>query len=277
MKKIPIFWGIHAQPRGILTIVLPMLLFIVAIFVYQHYSSSRLEANPSDKLMPSFSKMVDAFQRVAFEEDRRSGEHILWEDTKVSLTRVFKAVAVATTLSLFFGIILGVFRGPSTIGTPFLVFLSNIPPLALLPIIFITFGVDELGKMMLIIIGVTPMMIRSIQLAVEKLPGEQKVKACTLGLTQWQYICSVVLPQTMPNLIHTLRYSFGAVWVYMIAAEAIAAQAGLGYRIFLVRRYLSMEVIIPYVLWITLIGFLVDVSLKLTLRFCYRWFEENSH
>ena len=73
----------------------------------------------------------------------------------------------------------------------------------------------------------------------------------------------VVLPQTWPRLIDALRLTLGSAWLFLIAAEAIASTEGLGYRIFLVRRYLAMDVILPYVVWITLLAFLTDWLLKL--------------
>ena len=65
----------------------------------------------------------------------------------------------------------------------------------------------------------------------------------------------MVLPQVLPRLLERLRLALGAAWLFLIAAEAIASTEGLGYRIFLVRRYLAMDVILPYVVWITLLAF----------------------
>jgi NitT/TauT family transport system permease protein len=89
---------------------------------------------------------------------------------------------------------------------------------------------------------------------VGELPAEQLIKAQTLGASTWQIITRIVLPQTWPRLIDALRLTLGSAWLFLIAAEAIAATEGLGYRIFLVRRYLAMDVIIPYVVWITLLA-----------------------
>ncbi len=75
-------------------------------------------------------------------------------------------------------------------------------------------------------------------------------------------ILRVVLPQIMPKLITCIRLSLAPAWIFLISAEAIASTGGLGYRIFLVRRYLAMDVILPYVAWITLIAFALD-------RLCY--------
>jgi NitT/TauT family transport system permease protein len=80
------------------------------------------------------------------------------------------------------------------------------------------------------------------------------------------------LPQVLPRLIDALRLSLGSAWLFLIAAEAIAATDGLGYRIFLVRRYLSMDIILPYVAWITFLAFLLDWSLAKTSKKIFPWY-----
>jgi NitT/TauT family transport system permease protein len=73
-----------------------------------------------------------------------------------------------------------------------------------------------------------------------------------------------------------LRLALGAGWLFLIAAEAIAAEDGLGYRIFLVRRYLAMDVILPYVAWITLLAFLMDQLLRQASRRLFPWYHVGS-
>ena len=70
----------------------------------------------------------------------------------------------------------------------------------------------------------------------------------------------------------SVRLSLGSAWLFLIAAEAIAATEGLGYRIFLVRRYLAMDVILPYVAWITFLAFALDFALKRYSQWRYPWF-----
>ena len=101
---------------------------------------------------------------------------------------------------------------------------------------------------------------------VGELPKEQIIKAQTLGASTWQLILRVVLPQLWPRLIDSMRLSMGSAWLFLIAAEAIASTEGLGYRIFLVRRYLAMDVILPYVVWITLLAVLTDLALRVLAR-----------
>ena len=102
--------------------------------------------------------------------------------------------------------------------------------------------------------GVAPFLVRDLSLAVSALPTEQLVKAQTLGASTWQLAIRVVLPQVMPRLLEAVRLSLGPAFLFLISAEAIAADVGLGYRIFLVRRYLAMDIILPYVAWITLLA-----------------------
>jgi NitT/TauT family transport system permease protein len=68
-----------------------------------------------------------------------------------------------------------------------------------------------------------------------------------------------------------MRLSMGSAWLFLIAAEAIASTEGLGYRIFLVRRYLAMDVILPYVVWITLLAVLTDLALRVLRARAFRW------
>src|SRR6185295_150286 len=100
---------------------------------------------------------------------------------------------------------------------------------------------------------------------------EQLVKALTLGANTWIVALRVALPQALPRLIESLRFSLGPAWVFLISAEAIASDVGLGYRIFLVRRYLAMDIILPYVAWISLLAVLMDFGLAALSRSAFRW------
>ena len=258
------------SPRGqLIAIGAPFLLLIA---IYAGLSIDRRIENPDDKLLPGISAMVEAVDRLAFQPDRRSGDYLFWKDTVASLERLALGVMIAALIGLVIGIANGLVPWFSASGSPVVKTISLIPPLAILPILFIVFGVGELAKIALIVIGTAPFLMRELELRVREIPREQIIKSQTLDATTWQVILRVVLPQMMPRLIDAVRLSLGAAWLFLIAAEAIASTEGLGYRIFLVRRYLAMDVILPYVAWITLLAFCLDYALRLLNRRAFPWY-----
>ena len=250
--------------------ILPFALLLVAYFAG---STARLADNPQDKLLPSAVQMVEAVDRLAFTEDKRSGRYLFWDDTRASLTRLGLGLAIAAALGLTLGVLAGTLPLFGAALSPLLTVVSMIPPLAILPVLFIVFGLDELSKVMLIVLGITPVIARDLEQRAREIPAEWLIKAQTLGASTWTLILRVVLPQLLPRLLIALRLALGSAWLFLIAAEAIAATEGLGYRIFLVRRYLAMDVILPYVAWITLLAWLMDLGLRHLTRVVFPWYE----
>ncbi len=256
--------------------LLGMLPFVLLLVAYLVASDARLAENPNDKLLPSLSSFGEAIDRMAFEPSKRSGDYLLWADTGASLTRLALGVGISALVALVFGVMLGIIPYAGASLSPFVAAISMIPPMAILPILFIIFGLGEVSKVVLVVFGITPFIIRDLQQRVREIPSEQIIKAQTLGSSTWQLIIRVVLPQVMPRLIAAVRLSLGAAWLFLIAAEAIAATEGLGYRIFLVRRYLAMDVILPYVIWITFLAFLTDLLLRYISSVAFPWFHRQT-
>ncbi len=260
----------HPSPAG--AILLGALPFLLLLAVYLVASDIRQSENPNDKLLPPLSAFMEAIDRIAVQRDLRSGGILLWSDTAASLRRLIIGLGCATAIGFVFGVATGLLPYAGRMFSPFIAVLSMVPPMALLPILFIVFGLGELSKIVLIIVGVAPFMMRDVAMRVGELPPEQIIKAQTLGGSTWQIILRIVAPQIFPRLIDAVRLSLGPAWLFLIAAEAIAATEGLGYRIFLVRRYLAMDIILPYVAWITLLAFLSDYLLKKLQRRFFVWF-----
>jgi NitT/TauT family transport system permease protein len=271
-KKVSWFLGLHAKPPQGLRIVLALLPFLLLMVVYLTASDIRHRSNLQDKLLPTVTKIGKALKKSAIEPDKRTGNIILWRDTKASLKRLVIGIVISAWVGFLLGLNMGLLPGIRGLSLSFVTFVSNIPPLAILPILFISFGVGELGKVMLIILGTLPLITRDIYLATKKIPRETIVKALTLGASPFGVVYRVVFPQVVPRLIETVRLSMGAAWLFLIASEAISSQDGLGYRIFLVRRYLSMDVIIVYVAWITLLAFIADFALRKWVSVRYPWY-----
>lgn len=262
-----------AKPTRFLLGLLP---FMFLTILYLSASNARLSENSSDKLLPSFGQMTQAIDHLAFTPSKRTGDYVFWQDTIASLTRLAWGVGIAAVLGFSIGLLSGALPPVHAPLSPLLTVISLVPPMALLPILFIVFGLGELSKVALIAIGITPFIARDIQRCTQEIPHEQIIKAQTLGGSTWQLLLRVYIPQLMPRLINAVRLSLGAGWLFLIAAEAIAATEGLGYRVFLVRRYLSMDVIIPYVAWITLLAFLIDWLLAKISVMCFPWHHQNS-
>ena len=269
MKKL-----INYTPKRGNGFLLGLLPFVLLLVVYLINSELRLAENPDDKLLPAFSQMADSMHRLAFEPSKRSGDYLFWSDTLSSLTRLGMGVAIAALLGLTMGVLTGALPVVGVSFSPLLTVISLVPPLALLPILFIVFGLGEVSKVALIAIGITPFIARDMERRTREIPHEQLVKAQTLGANTSQILVRVLLPQVMPKLIDSVRLSLGAGWLFLIAAEAIAATDGLGYRIFLVRRYMSMDIILPYVAWITLLAFLFDIALAKLNDRLFPWHKE---
>ena len=263
---------INRRPSRVGLITSAVVPFALVLLLYSVGSGIRLAENPNDKVLPDLTTIGEAIHRVALEPDKRSGKYVLWTDTFVSLTRLFTGLLIAASIAIAVGVPNGMVPWFGAVCSPTVRALSMIPPLAILPILFIAFGVGEVAKIILIVLGTAPFLMRDVEQRVLELPREQLIKAQTLDATSWQIAVRVVLPQVFPRLIDGVRLSLGSAWLFLIAAEAIASTDGLGYRIFLVRRYLAMDVILPYVAWITLLAFLLDYALRQLNQRCFPWY-----
>ncbi|MET0657281.1 MAG: ABC transporter permease subunit [Steroidobacteraceae bacterium] len=264
---------VNLHPARGAAIFLGVLPFILLLVAYVVGSEIRLDANPDDKLLPALTSLADTVHSYALEADRRSGEILWWLDTWASLRRIFIALVISASLGLAAGLAIGAVPYLRSLLAPFIAAISMIPPLAILPILFIVLGLGEVAKIALIVIGVTPIIVRDLALRAGELPNEQLIKAQTLGASSWLLTVRVILPQLWPRLIDAVRLQLGCAWLFLIAAEAIASTEGLGYRIFLVRRYLAMDVILPYVVWITLLAFAMDFGLRRLRAVLFPWAE----
>ncbi|MEL0251004.1 MAG: ABC transporter permease subunit [Novosphingobium sp.] len=268
---------VNRHPRRRTGLLMGAIPIVLLVLVYLIVAAQRHAILPTDKIFPLPAAMIKAMGAMMFQADPLSGQMVFWADTLASLQRLGLGLIISTAAALLVGLVLGVLPPVRATFGPLVTGIAVIPPIALLPILFIALGLGETAKVALIVIGITPVMVRDIASYVAELPREQIVKALTLGASSWQVMIRVALPQAMPRLIHAVRLALGPAWVFLISAEAIASDIGLGYRIFLVRRYLSMDVIIPYVAWIALLAILMDVALAKLSRSAFPWAHGASH
>jgi NitT/TauT family transport system permease protein len=266
------FFRTDAQPSVATQCLLSGLLFVLLLTAYLVGSYYRHLENPQDQVMPTPSEMLDGFRRSAFEPDR-NGDLRLWVDTLASARRFGIALGVVA-LAIPLGVGMGLFPYVEALFYRFLVFFDKIPALSVLPILFIIFGLDELSKIALIVIGVFPTIALDAHLRAKSIPREQIHKAQTLGASEHEIAYRIVLPQIFPKMLDTIRLNLKAAMLLLIAGESLAATVGLGYRIFVVRRYVAMDIIIPYVLWMTGLLFFTDWFIQWIIRRRYVWLDK---
>lgn len=259
-------------------LALGLLPFVIVIGLYlwgaHHLRDLAANAVPgqavaSPQLMPLPADMWEAFKRVALEPDNK-GQYRLWVDTLASLERFGTGMLIVGVFGILIGLYMGTFPKASILMQPFSVFNDKVPPMLLTPILMLTFGTDEMSKIAIVVIGVLPGVILDAAMKAKEIAREQIYKAQTLGASETEIAWNVVFPQIWPKMLGTLRLTFKAAWVYVLAAEMLAAESGLGYRVFVVKRYVAMDVIVVYVLWATIIMFALDFMFQ-WLEKRYRW------
>ncbi len=172
---------INRKPGRVTAFALGIIPFVATILAYAIASHYRRLDNPADKLLPSLESMGAAFMRMATEPDRRSGDLLLWVDTFDSLWRLGFGMAISTLLAIWLGILIGFIPHVRSSLAPYIATFSLIPPITVLPILFIIFGLGEVSKIALIVVGTAPVMIRSVAQSVLDIPREMIIKAETLG------------------------------------------------------------------------------------------------
>jgi len=279
-------FDIQARPNRLLAQALSCLLFVVCIGLYMHTSIARHKDNPEDRVVPSGHQLVAGIRSAVLEpaeEDdyipadnastwERLEHSMIWKDTASSGRRFLISLALLIPAVLL-AVHIGLYPWFGAVFMRFVLFFDKIVALSLLPILFIVFGIDEWSKIALIVIGVAPTMILDVVQMTRGVPQEQVVKAFTLDANNFDVAYRVVFPQIMPQIINSLRLNLKPMMLFLFAGEMIAASDGLAYRIAIMRRHMGMDVILPYVLWVALLLFLIDVVLRILNRRLHPWFQ----
>ncbi len=218
----------------------------------------------SSRLLPEPWAIVQAAFNLA-----RSGE--LWHHLGVSTVRAFTGLAIGGGLGLLFGLLTGSVRWMETLLDSTFQMVRNIPPLALIPLVILWFGIDETAKLFLVAAGVffpvylnTFHGIRSVDRDLIEMARSQGLRSTAL---YWQ----VILPGALPSILVGLRFALGFMWVLLIVAETISAQAGIGYMTMNAREFLQTDVVLVGILLYALLGKLADLLARTLERLALRW------
>ncbi|HOW76328.1 MAG TPA: aliphatic sulfonate ABC transporter permease SsuC [Candidatus Competibacteraceae bacterium] len=247
----------HAPWRGLLPWALP-------IFILMTWQASAQWGWLSTRVLPEPLAVGKAAVRLA-----ESGE--LFAHIGASLWRALAGFAVGGGLGLGFGLLNGLSKPAETLLDSTIQMIRNIPPLALIPLVILWFGIDEEAKLFLIALGVFfPVYINTFHGIRAVNPGLIEMSRA-YGLSGWRLYREVILPGALPSILVGVRFSLGLMWVILIVAETISAQEGIGYMTMNAREFLQTDVVLLGILLYALLGKLADLLAKGLERYWLRW------
>ena len=185
--------------------------------------------------------------------------------------KVFIGVGAGGACGVLLGILLGVSRTANQLLSSVIEILRTIPPLAAVPFFLIWFGTAETGQFLLVGFYAAMMVVINARSAVQHLDPVYDLYAATLGAGRRARIRTITLPAMIPELVGGVRVALGFSWGIAVVAELLGAQKGIGHDFILLETVLAVNQIIASIIWISVIGAVVDrVYVILTKRFT-RW------
>ncbi|HEY4830379.1 MAG TPA: ABC transporter permease [Solirubrobacteraceae bacterium] len=195
-----------------------------------------------------------------------SNGNTLWQDLLISLRRILIGFAGGVALGVAIGAAMFNSQRLRHLIDPLIEATRPLPPLAFIPLLIVWFGIGELPKELLIIVGIVPIMVVSTVAALDQVPEDLQLCARTLGATRAYTLWHVQIRAALPGIITGMRISMGGAWTSIVAAEMVAATSGLGYVINLAGNYLNTSIVFSGIIMIGLAGLLLDASLRGLLR-----------
>ena len=214
---------------------------------------------------------ADVWRQVVEVGSSGFGGASLWKHSWISIFRVFAAFLASCLTAIPIGLAMGMSRVFRGIFDPPIEFYRPIPPLAYLPLIIIWFGIGESAKILLIYLACFAPMALSTRAGVRSVSIEQIHAAYSLGATHAQVIRYVVLPAALPEILTGMRIGIGFGWTTLVAAEMVAAAAGLGYMILNASEFLVTDVVVMGIIVIGLIALLSDLLMRTIERKLVPW------
>ena len=246
-----------------LDVLLPVLPWAGLVLIWYLIPTLGL-VNPS--LVPTPGQVARTFWHLLTVER-------LWLDMLMSLQRVLLGLALGIALAIPVGFVLGWYRPMRTLIDPLVNFFRSLPPIALIPLIIVYFGIDELAKVvMLFYAAFFSGVIVMYEGIVQTNPLFIRV-ARTLGATDGEIFRRVIVPLAVPHVLTALRVALGVCWATLVASELIAAQKGLGAVIQNASNYFQIDRIYTGIICIGAIALAMDRVLRAVGARVLQWQE----
>lgn len=263
-----IWWGIRTPVAVWMKIVLGAIPILLILLTWWFVTSGETAESRiiSPTILPSPGEVVKSMKSLWFE--RELGRSIV-----ASFLRVLMGFLVGLAFSFPIGILMGTFSRIKALFDPVTVFLAYMPIPALVPLTMSLFGIDEQQKVMFLalafIIYFLPLMVK----AVEDVDNAYLQTAYTMGASRWQILRHVMFPIAFPQIVNAMRFGFGVGWSYIILAEMVAAERGLGWVIIIAQRRGPKAHIYLVLVVIVIIAYLTDKLWDKLSRYLFPYLE----
>lgn len=198
-------------------------------------------------------------------------EDNLLQDAGISIYRVTAGWLLSAVIAMPIGLLIGTFRPVQALLEPLTDFIRYMPAVAFIPLVMLWIGIDESSKIAIIFIGTFFQMILMVAEDVRRVPVAQVEAAQTMGANRRELMELVLLQSAKPALLDTLRITMGWAWTYLVVAELVAANSGLGYAILKAQRFLQTDKIFGGIIIIGLIGLVTDQLFRFAHRKAFPW------
>ena len=220
------------------------------------------------RTFPSLRQSWDAFFELVDSGYRRVG---LWDHTWASLWRVLKGLAYGVVVGVPVGFAMGLSNRLRGIFDPVVELLRPVPPLALLPLFIVWFGIGEGSKVNLLFFAAVWIMIIAARAGVLGVQGSKVHAAYSLGANRWQILRYVILPNALPDIFTGMRVALGVCWGTLVAAELTGTTTGLGAMIFAASKFFRMDIVVVSIIIIGVIGVTMDLIMRFLERRLIPW------
>ncbi len=197
----------------------------------------------------------------------------LWENTRISVYRITLGFLYAVILGVPVGIMTGTFKKFEAVIRPLCEFIRYMPVPAFVPLIMVWIGIGENAKVTVIFIGTFFQLVLMVADDAMSVPDDLINAGYTLGTNTRNTIFKIIIPAMMPRLMETLRMMIGWAWTYLVSAELVAANTGLGYTILKSQRFLKTDAIFAGIILIGLLGLITDRIFALVNKKLFHWAE----
>ena len=192
-------------------------------------------------------------------------------DIGISLYRVWLAFIISALMAIPLGILMSSYRIVGAVTEPVVDFIRYLPVPALVPLTLIWLGIGEMSKITLLWLGTFFQLVLLVADDMRRVPHEYVETALTLGAKPRQVLSDVAFRAMLPSLVDSLRITLGWCWTYLIIAEIVAAQSGIGFVIWTARRYMKTPEVMAGVIAIGIIGLVTDQLLRALHRRAFRY------